>query len=109
MSTPMSHDALGGAESTSALRLHKAPRVTLIPVPYAHNRLLPKCPSCGDRHPLAYQPPIETDICPSCGGPAAAAGPEVDVPVELAAGLAARAGFGLIGVGQWLKRLVERK
>jgi rRNA maturation endonuclease Nob1 len=33
--------------------------------------IMPRCPSCHSKHPLAYDPPMPPDTCPECGGAAA--------------------------------------
>lgn len=39
--------------------------------------MLPRCPQCETKHPLAYDPPRDPSTCPQCKGPAAEPGEEV--------------------------------
>ncbi len=42
--------------------------------PYMTMVFLPACRACGDRHPLAYNPPRDAATCPGCGQPAGTPG-----------------------------------
>lgn len=51
-------------------------------VPEARMQFLPGCKNCGDRHPLAYKPPVDSPSCLGCGLPL----PELPEPtIEYAA------------------------
>lgn len=70
--------------------------------------LLPRCPSCGHKHPGAYNPPLrDLEHCPACGGPAAQAGAETDVPVAVT-DRGVRFGIALLRAGAWLTKLARR-
>lgn len=38
--------------------------------PYVTMQLLPGCRNCGEKHPLAFNPPLPANLCPGCGLPA---------------------------------------
>lgn len=60
---------------------------------------LPRCPSCGEKHPLAFRPPLVRDTCPACDGPVAPPARPIEVPAVITgrtpAALLARACFAL--------------
>lgn len=66
------------------------------------------CRVCGDRHPLAYTPPQQSDHCLNCGAIIADVNPEtITVGATLTDGRA-RIGNALMRAGAALKRLSER-
>lgn len=69
---------------------------------------LPACPACGDKHPLAYNPPRPPATCPNCGGPALPSDPTQTVAAELiGGGVAIRVGRVLLAAGRFLNRFAE--
>lgn len=72
-------------------------------------QFLPRCPKCGDRHPLAYRPPRRADICPGCGAASAEAGEtfsaDAVITGQTISVMVARLCFRL---GAWLRRLANR-
>jgi DNA-directed RNA polymerase subunit RPC12/RpoP len=69
--------------------------------------LLPRCPDCGGKHPLAYQPPLPAHRCPDCGSPRDAAPAPVDVPAVVTDGRT-KLGIAMMRFGTYLKRISER-
>ena len=60
-----------GGEASASRRIGKRAEGFLVPKPYLITKFLPKCAQCGQRHPLAFQPPRAADVCPDCGAKAA--------------------------------------
>ena len=72
-------------------------------------QFLPRCHSCGERHPLAYRPPIESDRCLKCGAPCNPGGPVIEtVAVITGQTLAARVARFCFSAGASLRRLADR-
>lgn len=46
-------------------------------------QFLAKCPACGDRHPLAYHPPVTTGACQRCGASRTALPDPIFVPAAV--------------------------
>ncbi len=59
--------------ATAATKLE--PQLTMV--------VLRGCRSCGDRHPLAYNPPRDPDACPKCGAPSVDPEPPIVSKAEL--------------------------
>jgi hypothetical protein len=74
----------------------------------AQVQFLPRCPSCGHKHPRAYNPPLTTDFCPKCFSPAAPAGEPIDVPA-VATDRRIQLGKLLLRICAFLRNLAERK
>ena len=76
--------------------------------PICSARFLPGCPTCGDRHPLAYRPPVQSETCLTCGAPVPEPGEAEDIPAVITgktpSGLAAKA---LLGAGKWLASIAK--
>lgn len=68
---------------------------------------LPKCPECGDRHPLAYQPPINQSSCVSCGAALAPLGKPIHVTASLG-GLYGIVATILFNFAKFLTNLAQR-
>jgi len=68
-------------------------------------RFLPRCPHCGSKHPLAYDPPIKSENCPSCGKPCAPAEAAFDVPAVLTGkDYSVRFGLWLLKIADLLRK-----
>jgi len=65
-------------------------------------RFLPRCGKCGHKHPLAYQPPIESDKCLACGASVAVSPSEFTASAVATGGLGLRFGFWLLKVARRL-------
>lgn len=95
--------------ATSAL-FHESPMHAVAPTylePTLTAQLLPRCQACGDRHPLAYQPPQPAGTCPNCG--ASSSLPRaVTVPALITGGSIARIGSAFLTIGRTLARLSKR-
>ena len=69
--------------------------------PTLQHTVLPGCRSCGTKHPLANNPPIQSDVClnPECGKPV--------LPPGLSVTVAAKGGL-IIWFANCLLRLARR-
>jgi hypothetical protein len=45
-------------------------------------QVLRACQFCGSKHPLACNPPVESDLCLNCGMPVPVAEPPIEVPSQ---------------------------
>lgn len=73
-------------------------------VPTLGLQLLPGCPNCGAKHPLAHKPSLPPGECPGCGAELEPA-PPARMARAVLVGLRPRLGLGLIRFGLWLNSL----
>jgi hypothetical protein len=74
--------------------------------PFVTHQFLPGCRLCGTKHPAAYMPPLDTNLCPGCGTLVAPPGEKVTVGSTLT--LWGAIGNGLMKIGVALARLSQR-
>lgn len=77
--------------------------------PSLKTQFLPGCPSCGEKHPLANSPPIESETCLECGSPVGTPGPVIEVPAVIT-GLdpVTLVGRACLSAGKFFDRLRKR-
>jgi len=70
-------------------------------------RFLPRCEVCGEKHPLANNPPVESPTCLKCGALTPSLSDPVDVPA-VATSRWLRVGNLLLRIGAFFHRLSEK-
>lgn len=76
-------------------------------VPSTVVQFLPRCEVCGEKHPLANNPPVSSPTCLQCGALAPSPAAPVDVPAA-ATSRWLRFGNLLLRIGAFFHRIAEK-